>query len=135
MIVDISSGRSDIKPSIVSSGPRAETGSETPHQRHQTALYLDAVRPENAGLIGLVSRLERNRGAAAPQPFQRDFLIVDQRYHHCPVLRGFAALDDDRVPVEDACVDHAVASDFEGIMLAAAAKHAGRHPDCGGLVA
>src|SRR5438270_13855587 len=84
-----------------------------PQQAHEPALDLDPVGPEDAGFISLVGRFEGDRGAAAAQPLQRHFDVVDQRHHDRAVIGGIAALDDDRVAVEDAGVDHAVAGNFE----------------------
>ena len=86
-------------------------------------------------LIGLVGRFEGDRGAAPAQPLQRDFLAVDQRHHDGAVFGGVAALDDHGVAIENAGLDHAVAGDFERVMLAAVAEQARRHADRVALVA
>src|SRR5690242_2873466 len=52
--------------------------SETPHQRDETTLHLDAVGSKDARFIGLVGRFERDRSAPAPQPLQGDLLIIHQ---------------------------------------------------------
>ena len=53
----------------VNSAPvRRRTASVTPQQRDEAALNLDPVGTEDAGLVGLVGRLEGDRGAAAAQP-------------------------------------------------------------------
>src|SRR5713101_885601 len=96
--------------------------SEPPHQPNQTALNLDTVGPEDTGFVRLVGRFERNRGAAAAQPLQSDLLIVDQCHNDHAILRGVAALDDHRIAVENAGLDHAVAGYLKGIMLAAPPK-------------
>ena len=57
--------------------------------------------------------------------FKRDFVAVDQRDDDLAVLGGLAALDQHGVAIEDAGVDHAVAGDFERVVLAAAEQAGG----------
>src|SRR5262249_33293887 len=111
-----------------------QSRSKAPHQPNQTALNLDAVRAEDAGFVRLVGRFERNRGAAAAQPLQRDLLIVDQRDDDHTVLRGFAALDDHGIAVENTGVDHTVSGHLKSVVLAAPAQQARRHTDRGCLI-
>src|SRR5260221_1138428 len=85
----------------------------------QAALHLDPVGTEDARLVSLVSRLQGDRGAASTQPLQGRLDIVDQGDDDGAVIGGVAALDDDGVAVEDAGILHAVAGDFERVMLAA----------------
>src|SRR5579862_2673571 len=108
--------------------------SVAPQQADEAALHLDPVRPEDARLVGLVGGFEGDRGAAPAQPLQRHLDIVDQRHDDGAVIGGVATLDDHGIAVEDAGVDHAVARDFERVMLAAA-NEAPRHRDGITLVA
>jgi len=43
------------------------SGSEASHQGDEAALHFNPVGSEDAGLVGLVGRLQRDRGAAARQ--------------------------------------------------------------------
>src|SRR6516162_7065707 len=114
--------------------PRQKS-SEPPHQRHKTPLNFDAVRPEDPGLVCLVGRFQRNRCATAAQPFQSDLFIINEGNDNGTIFGSFAALDDDRVTVEDPGIDHAVTRHLERVVLAAAAEHARRYTDRRGLVA
>src|ERR1700730_5228356 len=113
----------------------AARNSETAHQSDEAALNLDAVGSEDAGLIGLVGGVERDRGAAAAQPLQGDLLIVDQGDDDAAAFGGVAALYDHCVAIQNTGLDHAVAGHFEGVMLAAAAQQAGGDPPPRALVA
>src|SRR5712671_2781643 len=108
--------------------------SEAPHQPYETALYLDAVGSEDPGLISLIGRFESDRVTAAAQPFEGDFLIVDQSDDDAPGFGGVAALNAHGVAVEDPGFDHAVAGYFERIMLSAPPEEARRYPDRRALV-
>src|SRR5438477_8737418 len=98
------------------------TRSIAPHQTDKAALHFDAVRAKDARLKGLVCGFQRDRGAAPTQPFQCDFFVVDKRDDDDAVIRRLGTLDDDGIAVENAGVDHAVAGDFERVMLASARK-------------
>src|SRR5689334_5805163 len=81
--------------------PLAEKTLVAPHQADELALDLDAVRPENACLVSLVGRLQRNRIPAPAQSFQGYLVTVDEGHHDGAVLGRIAALDQDGVAVED----------------------------------
>src|SRR3954452_11907893 len=88
-------------------------------QPDQPALYLDPLGAENPRLVGLVGRLERDRPAAPAQPFESYLDIVDQSDDNLAVFGRLAALDHNRVAIENARFGHAVARDLERVMLAA----------------
>ena len=102
--------------------------SKPPHQPDKTALYLDTIRPEYAGLVSLVGGLKRDRGAASAQPLQGDFFVVNERDDDTPVFGRVAALDDDCVAIENPGFDHAVPGHFESVVLASPPEEASRDP-------
>src|SRR5437879_6039500 len=67
----------------------------TPDQPTQTPLPLDPIGAEDAGLVSLVGRLERDRGTLALQSLQGDLVLIDQRDDDGAVIGRVAALDDD----------------------------------------
>src|SRR5438552_5293666 len=107
----------------------------SPQKPDQPALHLDPVGTENARLVRLVGGLERDRGAAPAQPLQGYLFVVDQRDDEGAVIGGIAALDDDRIAIVDAGIDHAVAGDLQRIMLASPSEQAAGDRDGGALVA
>src|SRR3546814_10029059 len=83
----------------------------TPQQAHQAALDGDPLGREDARLVGLVGGFQRHRAALAAQALQGGLLVVDERHHDGAVLRRVAALDDNRVAVENAGIDHRIRSE------------------------
>ena len=102
-------------------------------QPDQLALDAHAVGRQDADLVGGIGRLERDRGAAAAEAFERGLLVVDQRHHDVAGIGGLAALDQRDVAVEDAGLDHRIAAHLEGEMLARR-EQIGRHVDDAGCV-
>src|SRR5712692_590272 len=105
-------GSRDIRRAGYQPSGRAARWSVAADEADETTLHLHPVGPEDAGLVRLVRRLQGDRGAAAAQPLQGGFDVA----------------------VENAGVLHAVAGNFERIVLAAAEQARG-DADSGFLVA
>ena len=96
-----------------------------PEQSDQLALNAHPVGRQDAHLVGGIGRLERDRGAAAAEAFERCLLVVDQRHDDVAGLGGVGAFEQRHVAVEDAGLDHRVAAHFEREMLARGAEKSG----------
>src|SRR5208283_4119693 len=116
------SDRRSRKTSCAPRGSEAELDRPLPsifaQQAHELALYAHPVRAEDARLIGGIGGLERDGGAALAQPLQRRLLLVDERDDDVAGLRLLLLADDDRVAVENARLDHRIATHLEREMLA-----------------
>jgi competence protein ComEC len=113
---------------------RAALGiSITADQADQLALHLDAIRTIEPGFIGGIGCFQGDGVAAAPQPLQGRFIVVDQRHHDLAGVGGVGLHDDDGVAVQYARVDHGIAGHFQRVMPAAA-YHAAGHRDLRHLV-
>ncbi len=86
--------------------PVEQAASVAADQSHQLALNPHPVGAVEPRLIGRVRRFERDGIAAPPEPLQRCFLVIDQRDHDLAGVGAVDLLDDHRVAVEDAGVDH-----------------------------
>src|SRR2546421_7494016 len=99
-----------------------------PEQSDELALDADAIGRKDSYLIGGIGRLECNRGPAAAETLERGLLLIDQRHHDVAGIGPFRLLEERNVAIEDTGLDHAVAADFEGEVLAAR-QQIGRHVD------
>ena len=116
-----------------SAGP-AHTSSIFAHQGDQAALDFDAVWREEPGFVAGVGGFQGDGVAAFAESFERDFVFVDQGDDDLAGFGDFAFADDHGVAVQDAGVDHGVACDFEGEMVAGA-EHGHGHFDLCAIVA
>src|SRR5215218_9842817 len=89
-----------------------------PDQTRQLALNLYVPRIVALRLILPVRRVEADHRALAAEGLERRFLIVDQRHHDLAVTCRIDLPDEREAAVEDAFLDHRIAGNFEGIMLA-----------------
>ena len=71
-----------------------------PEQADQLALDAHAVGRKDANLVGGISRLERDRGTAAPEALEGGLLIVDQRDDDIAGIGGVGAFDQRDVAIE-----------------------------------
>jgi hypothetical protein len=99
-----------------------------PEQPNQLALDAHTVGRQDAHLVGGVGGLECDRGAAAAEALQGGLLLVDQRHHDVAGVGRFGSAQQRDIAVEDAGIEHAVATHFEREVLARA-QHLGRHVD------
>jgi competence protein ComEC len=88
-------------------------------QADQQTLHLHFTGPEDAGFIGGVRRLKRDRAALFAQGLQRGFFVMDEGDDDIAGGGGVGAFDDHQIAVQDAFLDHRVAIDLESEMLAA----------------
>jgi len=128
--------RNRIKPrasEALSPGWPAFAGHDTkvlvsPYQSHELALHAHAVGAVEPCFVGGVGRFQRDGVPPPAQTLQRRFVVVDQRHDDLTRVGGIDFLDDDRVAVENARVDHGIAGNFERVMVASADDAAGhRH--------
>ncbi len=87
-------------------------------EAHQLALNANAVRPEDPRFIGRIGGLQSDRLSFAAEAFQCRFLIIDQGNDDVAIGGGVGLLDDDRVAIENAGLDHRIALYLKGEMLA-----------------
>jgi competence protein ComEC len=103
-------------------------------QADHAALNLHLVSAVEPGAIGRVGGLQRDGAALAAQALERRLVVVDQRHDDVAVVRRLLPADHHDVAVVDAGLDHAVALDLEGIVLAGRGQHHRGHADRGGAV-
>src|SRR5690348_6399726 len=84
-----------------------------PEQRDQLALDTNPVRGENAHFVCSIGGLKRNRGSPPAEAFEGRLLVIDQRHYDVPGIGPIRLLDDRDVPIENSCIDHAVAAHLQ----------------------
>src|SRR4051812_47731249 len=94
------------------------TGSVAPEEPDELALDLHPVRTEDPGLVGGIGGFKGDRGAAPRPAFHRRPLVVDEGDVY--VAGAGIVLEAEKVGafLKDARLDHRIAADFEGEMLA-----------------
>ncbi len=99
-------------------GLHAAGRSVAPQQTDELALDPHPVGSEDSRFVRRIGRLQGDRSAFAPQSLQRRLFFVDESDNDVAGFRGIRSADQDRIAVENACLDHRVAPDVEGEMLA-----------------
>jgi competence protein ComEC len=95
-------------------------GSVTAQQTDKPALNSHAFGGKDPGLVALVGGLQGKGAAFAPKALQCGFLVIDQGHDDGPVFRRVGSLDDHRIAVENAGVDHRIALDLQRVVIALA---------------
>ena len=83
----------------------------------------DLVIAEDAGLVGGVRCLERDHAALAPQPLQGRFLVIHQGHHDFAIRGVVTSLDDHRIAIIDARLNHRIALHAEHERVRRVAHH------------
>ncbi|ENN87027.1 hypothetical protein RHSP_12904 [Rhizobium freirei PRF 81] len=91
---------------------------------YELALHLDAIRSEDARLIGWIGRFERDRRPLAAEALQCRFFVVYEGNDDIARVGSRRIADDDRIAIENAGIDHRIATYFQRIVIACA-KHVG----------
>lgn len=103
------------------------------NEAYELPLDLDAVGGENAGLVGRVSGLQRNRRPFSAESLQRGFLVIHEGHDDIAGCGAGDIANDHGITIEDTGFDHRVALDLQCIMLTTA-EHFRRHGDFVGIV-
>jgi predicted membrane metal-binding protein len=104
-----------------------------PYKTDELALHFYPVGPENAGLIGGVGCLQRDRIPLAAKPLKSGFLIIDQRHDDLASLGQVGLADHHRIAIQYAGIDHRIALDLEREVISGT-QHLRRHSDIMGVI-
>ena len=121
-------------PSHRSRAPSRRQPSVAAEEADQPPLHLDLVRSANPRFVGGVGRLESDGLTAPPESLERNLLVVDERDDDRSAIGDLGALDDHRIAIENACLDHRIALDLESVMITLAEQD-GRHLNGAGMIA
>src|SRR5690242_21232120 len=86
---------------------------------YQLALNANAIRAVKTRFVSRVCSFQGDRIASAAQSLQRCFLIIDKGHNDLAGICCVGFLDNDRIAIKDARVDHRVSGHFQRIVIAA----------------